>query len=91
MKARRLGSSGVIFHPGTASKLTATYCARSATGGFGGGGHTGQGFSGTCAQPAISTIATRSQCLMWVVYLEVLVAFLLAVFIIWFTWPKNKK
>jgi len=28
---------------------------------------------------------------MWVVYLEVLLALGLAVFIVWFTWPKKKK
>jgi len=28
---------------------------------------------------------------MWVVYLEIIVALGLAAFIVWFTWPKNKK
>jgi len=28
---------------------------------------------------------------MWIVYLEVLCALALAVFIIWFTWPKKPK
>ena len=28
---------------------------------------------------------------MWVVYLEVLLALGLAVFIVWFTWPKKGK
>jgi hypothetical protein len=28
---------------------------------------------------------------MWVVYIELLVALALAVFIVWWTWPKNKK
>jgi hypothetical protein len=28
---------------------------------------------------------------MWVVYLEVLLALALAVFIVWFTWPKKGK
>jgi hypothetical protein len=28
---------------------------------------------------------------MWVVYLEVLLALGLAVFIVWFTWPKKRK
>jgi len=28
---------------------------------------------------------------MWVVYLEIGVALLLAVLIVWWTWPKNKK
>jgi len=28
---------------------------------------------------------------MWVVYLEVLLALALAVFIVWFTWPKRRK
>jgi hypothetical protein len=88
-KARRLGSSCARSHPGSAANPTGTYCARSGAG-FG-GGHTGQGFSGTCAQPADSRIESRSQRRMWVVYLEIAVAFLLAVFIVWFTWPKNKK
>jgi len=26
---------------------------------------------------------------MWIVYLEMGVAFVLAVFIVWFTWPKK--
>jgi hypothetical protein len=28
---------------------------------------------------------------MWVVYLEVLLALGLAIFIVWFTWPKKRK
>jgi hypothetical protein len=28
---------------------------------------------------------------MWVIYLEIGVALLLAVLIVWWTWPKNKK
>jgi hypothetical protein len=28
---------------------------------------------------------------MWVVYLEVLLALALAVFIVWFTWPRKRK
>jgi len=28
---------------------------------------------------------------MWVVYLEVLLALALAVFLVWFTWPKKRK
>jgi hypothetical protein len=28
---------------------------------------------------------------MWVVYLEVLLALALAVFIVWFTWPKKRR
>jgi len=28
---------------------------------------------------------------MWVIYLEVLLVLGLAVFIVWFTWPKKKK
>jgi len=28
---------------------------------------------------------------MWVVYLEMALALLVAVFIIWFTWPRKKK
>jgi hypothetical protein len=91
MNARRLGSSCAVFHPGSVSKPAGTYCARSAPGGFGGGGHTGHGFSGTCAQPATTRITSRSQCLMSVVYLEMLLALAVAIFIVWFTWPKNKK
>jgi hypothetical protein len=59
---------------------------------LGGGGQTGHGFSGTCAHPAASRIRkSGSQRLMWVVYLEIGFALLLAIFIVWFTWPKNKK
>jgi len=28
---------------------------------------------------------------MWVIYLEVVLVLGLAVFIVWFTWPKKKK
>jgi hypothetical protein len=90
MKARRLGSSAVLSQPGSAENVVGTYCARSGPGGFGGGGQTGQGFSGTWTQPAISRIKSGSQCLMWVVYLEIVLALALAAFIVWFTWPKNK-
>jgi hypothetical protein len=36
-------------------------------------------------QAAASKIAA-----MWVVFLEIALALGLAVFIVWFTWPKNK-
>jgi hypothetical protein len=28
---------------------------------------------------------------MWIIYLEVLIALGLAVFIVWWTWPKKRK
>jgi hypothetical protein len=28
---------------------------------------------------------------MWVVYIEILLALGLAAFIVWWTWPRNKK
>jgi len=28
---------------------------------------------------------------MWIVYLEVLLALVIAVFIVWFTWPRGRK
>jgi hypothetical protein len=28
---------------------------------------------------------------MWVIYLEIVLALALAVFIVWWTWPKNNK
>jgi len=28
---------------------------------------------------------------MWVIYLEVIVVLGIAAFIVWFTWPRNKK
>ena len=28
---------------------------------------------------------------MWVVYVEILLALALAVFIVWWTWPKKRK
>jgi hypothetical protein len=87
--ARRLGSRRAASHPGTAPNATAVYCARSAAG-FAGGGHTGHGFSGSCAHPALSTIRRHSSRAMWVVYLEMLFALALAAFIIWFTWPRGK-
>ena len=89
-KARRLGSSGVLSQPGRAANGVSTYWARSAAG-FG-GGHTGQGFSGSWAQPAVSRIASSQiSRAMWVVYLEMGLALVAAVFIIWFTWPRKPK
>jgi hypothetical protein len=64
------------------------YCARSAAGL--GGGHTGQGFSPTVAQPASTRIKSQASRAMWIVYLEMIFALALAVFIIWFTWPRGK-
>jgi hypothetical protein len=86
-KARRLGSSDVRSHPGSAEKVDSMYCARSGpAGGF------GAGFSGSCWQAAISRIATSERNLdMWVVYLEMALALLIAALIIWFTWPRKKK
>jgi hypothetical protein len=40
---------------------------------------------GIWVQAAASRIAA-----MWVVFLEIAIALGLAVFIVWFTWPKNK-
>jgi hypothetical protein len=85
--ARRLRSSPALGQPGSPSKVNSRYCAVSGAG-FG-GGHFGQGASG--AQPAVSTISARKALRMWVVYLEVLLALGLAVFIVWFTWPKKRK
>src|SRR5689334_2768361 len=82
-KARRLGSSGVVAHPGSAANVVSTYCARSGAG-FG-GGQTGQGFSGTCTQPPSTIAATRSQRAMWIVYLEMFAALAVAALIVWFT------
>jgi hypothetical protein len=28
---------------------------------------------------------------MWVIYIEIILALALAVFIVWWTWPKKKK
>jgi hypothetical protein len=33
---------------------------------------------------------TRPRQRMWVIYLEVILALGLALFIVWFTWPKKK-
>jgi hypothetical protein len=62
------------------------YCTRSA-GGLG-GGQTGQG---GCAHPAVSTISARTKRRMWVIYLEIAAALLIAGLIVWFTWPKKPK
>jgi hypothetical protein len=81
---------------GSALNATGVYCARSAAG-FGGcgGGHTGHGFSGSWAHPALSTIGMQSRRhssrAMWIVYLEIIFALALAAFIVWFTWPKKPK
>jgi phage shock protein PspC (stress-responsive transcriptional regulator) len=44
------------------------------------------GCGGVCAQPATIRISA-----MWVVFIEIGVALFLAVFIVWFTWPKKKE
>jgi hypothetical protein len=63
------------------------YCTRSGPGGFG-----GAGFSGSCWHAAISRIATtEANRDMWIVYLEMAFALLVAVLIVWFTWPRKKK
>jgi hypothetical protein len=41
--------------------------------------------------PAASRIRTRASVRMWVIYLEVVLALALAVFIVWFTWPRKPK
>ncbi|HSA88785.1 MAG TPA: hypothetical protein VLF42_02690 [Burkholderiales bacterium] len=46
--------------------------------------HTGQG-----AQPASTTIRAAQR--MWIIYLEVALALALAIFIVWFTWPRKRK
>jgi hypothetical protein len=79
----------VLSHRGKAAKETSTYWARSAAG-FG-GGHTGQGFSGSCVHPALSRIRSPTNRAMWIVYLEMLLALALAALIVWFTWPKGRK
>ena len=46
----------------------------------------------SCWHAAISRIATtEANRDMWVVYLEMAFALLVAVLIVWFTWPRNKK
>jgi hypothetical protein len=80
----------VASQPGSAANDVSTYCARSAAG-FG-GGHTGQGFSGSCVQPAAARIASSQiNRAMWVVYLEMFAALVVAALIIWFTWPRKPK
>ena len=57
----------------------ATERAVSGAGGFG-------GCRGACSHAANSRISA-----MWVIYLEIGIALGLAIFIVWFTWPKKKK
>jgi len=46
---------------------------------------------GTGVQAAASRISAKDARLnMWVIYLEIGVALLLVVLILWWTWPKNK-
>ncbi|HTG97523.1 MAG TPA: hypothetical protein VL982_08745 [Burkholderiales bacterium] len=42
-------------------------------------------------QPTASRISARLRLRMWVIYLEVILVLGLAVFIVWFTWPRKKK
>jgi hypothetical protein len=52
----------------------------------------GAGFSGSCVHAASHrTTTTESNRDMWVVYLEMAFALLVAVLIVWFTWPRKKK
>ena len=41
------------------------------------------------AQPATSRIKATQR--MWIIYLEVALALAIAAFIVWFTWPRNRK
>jgi hypothetical protein len=51
----------------------------------------GGGFSGNCWHAAISRIATtEANRDMWVVYLEMAFALVVAVLVVWFTWPRKK-
>src|SRR5262249_27681898 len=86
-KVRRLRSRPMLGQPGRPANVNSRYCAVSGAG-FA-GGHFGQGAS--VAQPAVITISTRKAVRMCVVYLEVLLALGLAIFIVWFTWPKKRK
>src|SRR3954466_7862978 len=88
MKARRLGSSCAAFQPGSEANEVSRYCARSGAGLA--GGQTGQGFSGSCAQPAASSMSTAAKRAMGIVYLEMIVALVIAVAIVWFTWPRKR-
>jgi hypothetical protein len=54
------------------------------------GGHCGHG-GDRGAHAAASTIEARRAPRVWVIYLEMLAALALAVFIIWWTWPKKDK
>jgi hypothetical protein len=60
--------------------------------GFAGGhsGHTTTG-AGSGAQALASRMQAREAIRMWVIYLEVLLALALAVFIVWWTWPKKRR
>jgi hypothetical protein len=85
--ARKLGSRSVASQPGSVANCVGVYSARSGAG-FG-GGQTGQG---TWAQPAISRItASQFNRAMWVVYLEMFAALVVAALIVWFTWPRKPK
>jgi hypothetical protein len=84
-----LRSSPALGQPGNASNVNSRYCAVSGGGFAVVGGHCGQGASG--AQPAASTINARKALRMWVVYIEILLALALAVFIVWWTWPKKRN
>lgn len=56
---------------------------------FAGGHWQGGGWTGNGAHPASTRIRSRQK-RMWVVYLEVALAFALAVLIVWWTWPKKR-
>jgi hypothetical protein len=89
MNARKLGSSGVSRQPGSASKDHSMYCARSGAG-FA-GAQAGQGASRSGAHPAMARISARASRRMWIVYVEMAVALLIAGLIVWFTWPRKRK
>ena len=57
-------------------------------------GHaSGSGFCATGAQPASTMAASQARGAhsMWVVYLEMGLVLALAVFIVWWTWPKKRR
>jgi hypothetical protein len=55
-------------------------------------GAQGHALSRSGAQPAAATIAaTAISRRMWIVYLEMAVALLVAGLIVWLTWPRKRK
>ena len=90
-KARRPGASDALDHPGIAANGTCWSFASAVRGVA--AGQAGQGGCGAVLQPTsiriTRTSAARTRA-MWVIYVEMGIALVILVLIVWFTWPRKR-